>query len=82
MYFSLLNISFIFRSYLGITVHWIEEGSLERKSNLLSIKRLTGSHTYDILAKSLESVYNLFTINNKIFYKTTDNGSNFVKSFR
>ncbi|CAI6375146.1 unnamed protein product [Macrosiphum euphorbiae] len=70
------------RSYLGITVHWIEEGSLERKSYLLSIKRLTGSHTYDILARSMESVYTLFSINNKILYTTTDNGSNFVKSFK
>ncbi|XP_060855581.1 uncharacterized protein LOC132933288 [Metopolophium dirhodum] len=70
------------RSYLGITVHWIEDGSLERKSYLLSIKRLTGSHTYEILARSMESVYTLFNINNKILYTTTDNGSNFVKSFR
>ncbi|KAL5237284.1 hypothetical protein ACI65C_004694 [Semiaphis heraclei] len=46
------------RSYLGITVHWIEDGSLERKSYLLSIKRLTGSHTYEILARSMESLDN------------------------
>ncbi|KAL4127527.1 hypothetical protein QTP88_011694 [Uroleucon formosanum] len=53
-------------SYLGITVHWIEKGSFERQSYLLSIKRLTRSHPYNILARSMESVYTLLNINNKI----------------
>lgn len=71
-----------FRSYIGITGHWLNKNTLERKSCLLAIKRLSGKHTFDVLAKSLESVYTEFDINNKITYTTTDNGSNFVKSFR
>lgn len=46
------------------------------------MKRLKGKHTYDVLAKSMELVYTEFDINDKITYSTTDNGSNFVKSFK
>ncbi|XP_029348038.1 uncharacterized protein LOC115034755 [Acyrthosiphon pisum] len=70
------------RSYIGITGHWINVSTLERVSCLLAIRRLEGKHSYDVLAKSMESVYTEFEINNKISYSTTDNGSNFVKSFK
>ncbi|KAF0686396.1 Uncharacterized protein FWK35_00036877 [Aphis craccivora] len=70
------------RSYLGITCHWINPITLERVSCLLAIKRFKGSHTYDILAKTMESVYLYFNISDKVIYTTTDNGSNFVKSFQ
>jgi len=80
MYYYILNI--FFRSYLGITCHWINPITLERVSCLLAIKRIKGSHTYDILAKTMESVYLYFNISDKVIYTTTDNGSNFVKSFQ
>lgn len=75
-------IKLIFRSYISTTGHWINPNNLERISILLAIKRLKGKHTYDVLAKAMESVYNEFDITNKITYSTTDNGSNFVKSFK
>lgn len=74
-------IKFIFKSYIGITGHWIND-SLVRVSCLLAIERLEGKHTYDVLAKTMEAVYTEFEINNKISHTTTDNGSNFVKSFK
>lgn len=64
-----------------MTCHWINPKTLERVSCLLAIKRLTESHTYDVLAKAMESVYSDFNISDKVIYTTTDNGSNFVKSF-
>ncbi|CAI6372627.1 unnamed protein product [Macrosiphum euphorbiae] len=69
------------RSYLGMTCHWINPVSLERESCLLAIRRLKGSHTYDLLARTMESIYTEFNINDKVIYTTTDNGSNFVKCF-
>ncbi|KAE9521781.1 hypothetical protein AGLY_017832 [Aphis glycines] len=69
------------RSYLGMTCHWINPISLERESCLLAIRRLKGSHTYDLLARTMESIYTEFNINDKVIYTTTDNGSNFVKCF-
>lgn len=65
-----------------MTCHWINPKTLERVSCLLAIKRIKGSHTYNILAKKMESVYLYFNISDKVIYTTTDNGSNFVKSFQ
>jgi len=77
-----LRISNCFRSYLGITGHWLNKNDLTRISCLLAMRRLKGKHSFDVLAKSMESVYTEFDINHKITYSTTDNGSNFVKSFK
>ena len=43
-------------SYLGVTVHWLCHDNFERKSAALACRRLTGSHTYDLLADQLQDV--------------------------
>lgn len=35
------------RSYLGMTIHWLDHDTLERKSKGLACHRLEGRHTYD-----------------------------------
>ena len=65
-----------------MTAHWIDELSLRRKQCVLACRRLTGRHTYDILAKTIEAVHIEFRIESKVLETTTDNGSNFVKAFR
>lgn len=68
------------RSFIGITVHWIGNDLL-RKSACLGIKRIIGSHTYDVIAKSIDDLHNEFGIGGKITSTITDNGSNFIKAF-
>lgn len=70
------------RCFLGITVHWLDPVSLERKGCCLAVRQLLGRHTYDVLAKALESVNNEFQIGDKTCYTVTDSGSNFLKTFR
>ncbi len=70
------------RSFLGVTVHWLDPESLERKGGCLAIRQLSGRHTYDILAKTLESINTEFDIAHKTCYTVTDSGANFVKAFR
>jgi len=65
-----------------MTVHWIDNCSLERKKGVLACKRLRGSHTYDVLAKNMDNVFWDFNIESKLECNTTDNGSNFVKAFK
>ncbi|CAL1671783.1 unnamed protein product [Lasius platythorax] len=43
---------------------------------------MRGRHTYDIIAKAINSVFMEYHIQNKVCCTTTDNGSNFVKAFR
>ncbi|XP_011704957.1 PREDICTED: uncharacterized protein LOC105460219, partial [Wasmannia auropunctata] len=70
------------RSYLGITIHWINPQTLQRESVALACRRIKGRHMYDNLAKAIMSVFLDYHIQNKICCTTTDNGSNFVKAFR
>ena len=55
--------------------------TLQRKSAYLSLRRLQGRHTFDVLAAALDDVHEEFGIRRKVVRTTTDNGSNFVKAF-
>ena len=61
------------RSYLGMTVHWIDDKSLKSQKAFVACVHITGHRTYDILAGS--------GLQGKISATVTDNGSNFVKAF-
>lgn len=69
------------RSFLGVTVHWLTN-ELVRKSYCLAVRRIRGSHTYDVLAKLLEEIHEEFNLNHKLTATITDSGSNFIKAFR
>ena len=69
------------RSYLGVTVHWLCYDNFEGKSAALACRRLTGSHTYDLLADQFQDVYCEYGIRSKVIKTTTDSGSNFIKVF-
>lgn len=71
------------QSYIGITVHFISEITLERHSYVLAFRKITFKQSYDNLAKFIYKVNNEFGIDPaKIWYAVTDGGSAFVKAFR
>lgn len=69
------------KSFLGVTCHWIDPNSLERRSVALACDRMIGRHTYDAIAAKLSAVNGSYRIGRKITMTVTDNGSNFVKAF-
>lgn len=69
------------QSFLGMTVHWIDNKTLERKSAILSCSRIQGKHSYDVLAQTMFYIQKDYKIAYKIISCTTDNGSNFVRAF-
>lgn len=69
------------RSFIGITCHWIESDSLDRKSAALACARIRGRHTFDVIAAKISQVHAEFHIQGKVTATVTDNGSNFVKAF-
>ncbi|XP_067248588.1 zinc finger BED domain-containing protein 4-like isoform X1 [Chanodichthys erythropterus] len=69
------------RSFMGITCHWIEPETLDRKSAALACERTRGRHTYDVIAAKVSQIHAEFQIQGKVSATVTDNGSNFVKAF-
>lgn len=71
------------RSFLGVTVHWIDSVSLERRKAAIACRRFKGIHTYDRIATEIEDIFSEYGLTHeKITACVTDNGSNFVKAFR
>ena len=69
------------KAFIGVTGHWISPDSLERVSAALACRRITGSHTFDVLANVLDDIHTSYGIATKVCKTITDNGSNFVKAF-
>uniref|UniRef100_A0AAY4ACV2 Transposase n=1 Tax=Denticeps clupeoides TaxID=299321 RepID=A0AAY4ACV2_9TELE len=70
------------RSFIGVTAHWLNPCSFERRSAALACHQLRGSRTFDALAAVLTDIHAEYEISLKVVRTTTDNGSNFVKAFR
>ena len=52
-----------------------------RRSACLGVRRVYGSHTYDVLARAMADMHAEFKISSKVNCSITDNGSNFLKAF-
>ncbi|XP_035987101.1 uncharacterized protein LOC118560298 [Fundulus heteroclitus] len=71
------------RSFLGVTVHWIDSETLQRKKAAIACRRFRGRHTYDAIASELEDIFPQYGLTTeKVTACVTDNGSNFVKAFK
>ena len=68
------------RSYLGMTVHWIDKDTLKRCKAAIACVRITGCHTYDVIAFKTEHIHASYGLNGKVIGTITHNGSNFVKA--
>lgn len=70
------------RSFFGMTCHWIDPVSLERKSAALGFARLQGRVTYDAIAGRIHEIHVAHNIESKVQTTVTDNGSPFVSVFK
>lgn len=70
------------KSFLGVTLHWIDDETLERKSKALCCRRFESPHNADRIAVMLSTIYDEFNILSKVICTVTDNASNFVKAFK
>ncbi|CAD6208102.1 GSCOCG00012722001-RA-CDS, partial [Cotesia congregata] len=71
------------RRFLGVTAHWLDSDTLERKSTALACQRFSGTHSFDAIASLLSSIHSSFGLRPDTIQATvTDNGSNFVKAFK
>ncbi len=93
MYFSTLSIqkyvattadawSAAGNSYLGVTCHWIDPETRVWKSCVLACSLMKGNHTGENNAQMLDHIQTKFKIQGSVVRTTTDNGANFVSSFK
>jgi hypothetical protein len=69
------------RSFLGITVHWVDSTSLKRERAVLGIKEI-GVQTETCLARAMMDLHREFGIANKVVGTTTDNGMDYAFAFK
>ncbi|XP_034568014.1 uncharacterized protein zgc:161969 isoform X4 [Notolabrus celidotus] len=70
------------RSFFGMTCHWIDPTSLERKSAAVGFARLQGRITYDSIAGRIHDIHVAYNIESKVQTTVTDNGSPFMSVFK
>lgn len=71
------------RSFLGVSIHYIDDESFERKSFVLSCEDFPRPHTHQHIAERLQMLYEKFSLQpSSIVASVTDNGSNFVCAFK
>lgn len=69
-------------SFLGMTCHWIDSDTLERKSAALGFARLQGRITYETIAGRIHDIHLAYNIEGKVQTTFTDNGSPFISVFK
>ena len=55
--------------------------TLKQCKAAIACARITGRHTYDIIASKIEHIHASYGLSGKVVGTITDNGSNFVKAF-
>lgn len=70
------------KSYMGMTVHFIDEIKIERCSFMLACKRIKYSHNFENIGKLIYEIHTEKNLNvEKISHTITDNAFNFSKAF-
>src|SRR5687767_12036577 len=69
------------RSFLGMTIHYVEEENLSVVSTALVCRRFKVSHTGEAIGKMLFEIFEELKLTNKVINAVTDNAANFAKAF-
>ena len=64
-----------YRSYLGMTAHWIDHRSFKCQIAAIACVCMIGRHTYHVLAESIEEIHRKYRLSGKVTTTVTDNRS-------
>lgn len=70
------------RSFLGMSVHFVDKDSLQRKYYILAFRIMKKNQDFDYIGRILYAVHKAYGIENKIRFTVTDGENNICKSFR
>lgn len=60
------------RSFIAVTLHWINDNELNLNSAFVACKRFEGRHTNERVAENLSEIFAEYEINGKVIFITTD----------
>lgn len=63
------------RSFLGVTIHWIDVDKFERRSSSLACRRFRGTHSYDRIGDILQDIHLEYNLDSN---KVSNNINNLV----
>ena len=69
-------------SYMGVTVHLFNHETKKRESYVIACRRFDVAHTGDNISRVIQQILIEYTIETKVFYCLSDNGSNMKKGLR
>ncbi|XP_035259012.1 uncharacterized protein zgc:161969 [Anguilla anguilla] len=69
------------RGYLAVTCHWLQEGTMERRSAALACAALPAPPTCHALVAKLREIHARFDLTDRLGCMVTDSGSAFVPLF-
>lgn len=59
------------KSYMGVTLHWINRDTLKPNKAALACMRLRGKHTFDVIVSELEQIHLSYGLLNKVVATVT-----------
>lgn len=70
------------RSFIAVSVHYFELNSFQLKTKFIACEHFPGRHTHDKVAEKLNAIFARYGILEKVFFVTTDGGSEYVAAFK
>lgn len=69
-------------SFIAVSVHYFQPNTFKLQTKFIACEHFAGRHTNDKVALKLASIFNRFSIENKVHFVTTDGGSEYVAAFK
>lgn len=69
-------------SFIAVSVHYFEPNTFKLQTRFIACEHFAGRHTNDRVAKKLKSIFDRYGITNKVYFVTTDGGTEYVAAFK
>lgn len=69
-------------SFIAVSVHYFEPNTFKLKTNFIACEHFAGRHVNDRVAYKLKSIFDRYGITNKVYFVTTDGGTEYVAAFK
>lgn len=69
-------------SFIAMSVHYFEPNTFKLQTKFIACEHFAGRHTNDRVAYKFNSIFDRYGITNKVYFVTTDGGSEYVAAFK